>query len=278
MHSRAQSLPVGISYTAKLIFLCSLLAQISGCAGPAQRADEQAAALGYRKLVVRGDGFEHVVYLKEGRAESAALHVYLESDGTPWIRKRLAAPDPTPRTPLMLELMSLDPAPALYLGRPCYHGLSGTPPCAPGLWTGSRYSEAVVASMAGALKRITPDDRELVLLGYSGGGVLAMLLAEQLPQTRMVVTVAANLDTARWAELHRQPPLPDSLNPATRSPLPAHIKQLHIAGEQDENVPPGLIRDAIAHQPVAVFQTLPQQDHSCCWRAAWPAILARVGI
>jgi len=260
---------------SRLIFLFVLTLQISGCASPSQRIDEQAAALGYQRLVVLGDGYEHVVYLKEGRAAAgSALHVYLVGDGAPWLRRGLAASDPTPRRALMFELMGLDPAPSLYLGRPCYHGLSKSPACTPGLWTDSRYSEAVVTSMASALDRVAAEHRTLILLGYSGGGTLAMLTAERLPQTSAVVTVAANLDTARWTELHGQQALSGSLDPARRPPLPGHVKQLHIAGELDDNVPPELIRDAIAHQPGALYEVLPGQDHSCCWREVWPAVLA----
>ncbi len=302
---------------SKFLLLLSLIVQLSGCASPAQRIDEQAITFGYRKLIVSGEGFDHVVYLKPdcqlapnlppcrgkvrveveqqwkgtistpsptptlqgggGQATTdTALHVYLEGDGSPWLRKRLAASDPTPRNALMFELMHLDKAPSLYLGRPCYHGLNKSVGCTPLLWTDQRYSPAVVNSMARALQRITQTDQPLILFGYSGGGTLAMLLAEQLPQTRAIVTVAANLDTDRWAALHKQQALSGSLNPATRPPLPAYIKQLHIAGERDNNVPPNLIREAIAHQPGAIFNILPHQEHRCCWREVWPDILRKM--
>lgn len=251
-----------------------LVLQSSGCASPAQRLDERAADLGYRRLVVQGAGYEHIAYFKAGRAKaSSVLHVYLEGDGTPWVRKRVAASDPTPRTPLMLELMLLDPAPSLYLGRPCYHGLNKAKACTPDVWTDRRYSEAVVASMSAALDQLSVDYQALVLLGYSGGGTLAMLLAERQPKTETVITVAANLDTERWAALHKQQPLTGSLNPGIRPPLPPRIRQIHFAGGDDDNVPPMLVRDAIAQQQGATFKIFPKQDHSCCWRDVWKEIL-----
>lgn len=257
-----------------LISLLLVVAQISGCASPSQRLDDQASDLGFRKVVVLGDGFSHVAYIKDGRATpNSALHVYLEGDGTPWVRKRVAAADPSPRTPLMLELMLLDPAPSIYLGRPCYHGLNKVKACTPDMWTDKRYSEAVVASMSVALDRLSVEYQALVLLGYSGGGTLAMLLAEHQPKTETVITVAANLDTERWAALHKQQPLTGSLNPASRPPLPPRIRQMHFAGAQDDNVPPVLVRDAIAQQQGATFKVFPKQDHSCCWRDVWKEIL-----
>jgi len=239
--------------------------------------DERAAEQGYRKVVVQGNGYSHVAYIKAGRATSnSALHVYLEGDGTPWAHRRVAAADPTPRTPLMFDLMSIDPAPCLYLGRPCYGGLNNDKACSPDLWTEGRYSEAVVASMSAALDRLSTDYQALVLLGYSGGGTLAMLLAERQPKTETVITVAANLDTDRWAALHNQPPLSDSLNPAARRSLPQHIRQMHFAGAEDDNVPPTLVRDAIARQHGAEFRVFPHQDHSCCWQKVWANILGEL--
>jgi pimeloyl-ACP methyl ester carboxylesterase len=250
------------------------VAQLSACASPAQRLDDRAGDLGYRKVVVRGDGFSHVAYLKQGFAKpNTALHVYLEGDGTPWLRKGLAAADPTPRTPLMFELMSLDSAPAVYLGRPCYNGLNMDKACSPDVWTDGRYSVAVVASMSAALDRLSADYPRLVLLGYSGGGTLAMLMAERQPKTEAIITVAANLDTERWAALHKQQSLSGSLNPAGRPPLEPHIRQMHFAGGRDDNVPPELVRVAIAQQPGATFKVFSKQDHSCCWREVWLVIL-----
>jgi pimeloyl-ACP methyl ester carboxylesterase len=250
-----------------------LAPQFSGCASLAQQLDARANGLGYRKIVLPGAGFRHVAYIKAGhRAGNKILHVYLEGDGTPWIRKRVPASDPTPRNPLMLDLMALDPAPGVYLGRPCYNGMHDKA-CSSDLWTDKRYSETVVASMSAALDRVSAEYETLVLLGYSGGGTLAMLLAERQPKVRSVVTVAANLDTDRWAALHRQLALSGSMNPAARPPLRPSIRQMHYAGEEDENVPPRLVREAISRQQGAEFSALAHQDHACCWRDVWPMVL-----
>lgn len=262
----------------RLFLLLFVALHLSGCANPAQRMDERAAELGYRRLVVQGDGYDHVAYIKQNdESAKSVLHVYLEGDGTPWVHKHVAAADPTPRMPLMLELMALDPSPSVYLGRPCYNGLSKTKACTPDLWTDRRYSETVVASMSAALEKLAAGYRSLVLLGYSGGGSLAMLMAERLPKTETVVTVAANLDTVRWTKLHGQKPLTGSLNPASRPQLPSRIRQMHFAGEDDENVPPMLVHDAIEQEQGAIFKVFPEQDHHCCWRKVWPEILGRLG-
>lgn len=180
----------------------SLLLAATAYSSPAGRFSQNAAALGMHAGVVPGTAFQHVVF-EQARRPSRTLHVYLDGDGTPWVAWRPAT-DPTPRNPLLLRLMALDPNPSVYLGRPCYHGLSETPPCSSALWTGERYSETVVSSMAAALRRVLQAggfDR-LIWVGYSGGGAIAVLLAPRFTETTDLITIAANLDIDAWADLH----------------------------------------------------------------------------
>ena len=61
------------------------------------------------------------------------------------------AADPTPRRPLMLQILARAPMPAIYVGRPCYFETRADPGCTPELWTSARYSDAVVASLAAVI-------------------------------------------------------------------------------------------------------------------------------
>jgi pimeloyl-ACP methyl ester carboxylesterase len=253
------------------------LTLFGGCAGPAERFAERASALGFRAARVEGEGFAHIVYRPAGPLpdRGRVLHVYLDGDGTPWERGRPAA-DPTPREPLVLRLMALDPAPKVYLGRPCYHGLAVAPPCAPALWTDARYSEVVVVSMAAAARRLlaVTGHAEIVWLGYSGGGALAMLLAARMAETAGVITVAANLDVDGWADLHSYSRLAGSLSPARLPPLPPRIYQRHYAGGRDQVVPPGIVAggDILPE----TLRVIPEYDHACCWVELWPRVLDEV--
>jgi pimeloyl-ACP methyl ester carboxylesterase len=224
--------------------------------------------------IVAGTAFQHVLFTRAGHP-AGTLHVYLDGDGTPW-RPWGPATDPTPRNPLVLRLMALDPAPTLYLGRPCYLGLAETPPCSSVLWTGERYSEAVVSSMEAALRRFlegTEFDR-LVWVGYSGGGTLAALLAPRFDHTTDLITVAANLDIDAWTDLHGYSRLTGSLNPARQPPLPAWIRQRHYVGGNDRVVPEKIIAGG-SIDPGAVI-VIPAYDHTCCWEEIWPALLSDV--
>jgi pimeloyl-ACP methyl ester carboxylesterase len=166
------------------------------------------------------------------------------------------------REPLALEPAS-DDNPALYLGRPCYHGLGDDSRCAAALWTDERYSEAVVASMAAALEASTTLRRfdRLALIGYSGGGVLAMLLAARVPRTAAVVTVAANLDVDAWTARHGYLRLTGSLNPAAEPPLPAGLYQRHYLGSRDRVVPPEIVSGGPFDRATLVL--IPDFDHVC---------------
>jgi len=258
--------------------LTGIVSLLAACASPAQRVDEQAQELGLVRQILWGTDFAHVAYRNDGSDQAGLLHVYLEGDGVPWLTPYRVAADPTPREPLALELMAQDPAPSLYLGRPCYHGQSGTPPCHPLLWTSRRYGPEVVDSMAAALTGFLSRSRHdgIVFIGYSGGGTLAMLLAERFPQTRAVVTVAGNLDIERWAAWHAYGPLQGSLNPAARPPLRSTIAQLHFVGDHDDNVPADLMHFVVSQQPCARFIIIDTFDHACCWRNTWPSILAQL--
>jgi pimeloyl-ACP methyl ester carboxylesterase len=216
--------------------------------------------------------FQLEVYRSQGTRRSQTLHVYLQGAASPRSALRHRPPDPTPSSSPGFELMHLDPAPSVLVARP---GTHGAPPCDPIHWTTGRYGEPVVASLAEAIERLRAEHgaRGLILIGHSGGGALAMLLAARLPSTRAVVTLAGNLDVAAWARHHGQAPLVHSLDPARRPPLSSDVVQLHLLGGRDRVVPPELVREAIARQPGAQGRLYPDQGHRAGWTRVWPGVL-----
>ncbi|HEX7036228.1 MAG TPA: dienelactone hydrolase family protein [Pseudomonadales bacterium] len=253
----------------------SLAAVLAGCAttDPTQRFERAAARAGFIAGEVAGTTFRHRTFTAPSPdGHRGTLLVYLGGDGTPFLGRSRIASDPTPRRPLTLELMARGPRPAVYLGRPCYHGLRAG--CDPALWTVARYSEAVVASLTEALTRLAAQHRaeRVVLVGYSGGGALALLVAERQPTVDAVITLAANLDTDAWTALHGYSPLVGSLNPADAAGNRRVLRHLHLTGDADANVPPFLhdrLRDRL---PAEAFVTVPGFDHRCCWTKAWPSL------
>lgn len=257
------------------LVLCASLA-LTACSTPSERIDRMARDLGLERLRLNANGFELRVYRHAVPAAAGRLHIYLGGDGRPWRTRTSISTDPTPGRPLTLELMALDATPSLYLGRPCYFGESAAPGCDPRRWTSGRYSETVVSTMAVALGDLIAREnlRELTLIGYSGGGVIAWLLAARLPQVTRLVTVAANLNLAAWAGHHGYSPLSGSLDPAQQPRLPARVEHWHLVAKDDRQVPLAITTEAAGSELAGATIRLFEGDHQCCWVDHWPAILA----
>ena len=260
------------------VALCCLVPWLPGCVAT-DPLDRLADGGVLRKIVIAAGDFELASIGRPLPERIDELVVYLGSDGRPWVDNRPAA-DPTGRRSLALEMMLRDSRPAVYLGRPCYHGGADTPPCDARRWTSGRYSEAVVDAMVTGLRALVARHRpdELTLVGYSGGGTLAVLAASRMPaeMNLTVITIAANLDPAAWTAYHGLLPLSDSLNPVDAVPSPAGFRQVHLVGTADARVPVRTIRHYLERQPDAQVLELEGFDHVCCWVRDWPEILARI--
>jgi len=265
--------------TSKKIGLFLLfLTMLSGCATPTSRLHSLAQSHNFDHSTVNTHGFAHLVYTRnltdaQNNAKSV-LHVYLEGDGSPWKYRVVTMPDPTPREPLVLRLMAKDQAPTAYIGRPCYNGTSQDEGCDLSLWTSGRYSKTVIRSMTGVIRTIIDEHgfTEVKLIGHSGGGALAMLIAAKIPEVTHVVTVAGNLDTDGWTAHHGYSRLYTSLNPAAQPDLPERILQWHLVGGRDSIVPPSIVRGYILDQKNALGIQVQSYNHGCCWESLWGSI------
>ncbi len=264
----------------KGLVACCLTLLLANCGtAPARSFDLRAEQLALKRQLIAGQDYQHAVYRVATPTPTASrLHVYLAGDGRPWRTRYAIADDPSPRGTLILDLMKLDRHANLLLGRPCYHGLKSQGPCTPRDWTSGRYALRIVDSMAAALERIRKDAgaQTVVLIGHSGGGAIAMLLARRAGHIAAVVTIAGNLNTAAWTAYHGYTPLDESLNPYRLPPLDERILQFHLAGESDRNVPPFIIADAASRQPNARFRLLKNHHHGCCWTEIWPEVLSEL--
>lgn len=261
------------------VSLFLLLLSLTGCQTRGTSSDVLLLSYGMEVGKVSTDTHEHFIISHKLPEGSHSLHVYIEGDGTPWLKRFWVARDPSPRNPLALQLMKRDQgSDRIYLGRPCYFnnprfGLSDKN-CHPALWTSHRYSEEVVASMTAALQLAVDLNRyqKVVLVGHSGGGTLATLIAHRLNQPVSLITLGANLDIQAWTRHHNYSPLTGSLNPAEVVQKSALV-QVHFYGRKDETVPPSLNHSfltGIGHEP----RIIDNYDHTCCWLKAWPELLS----
>ena len=184
--------------------------------------------------------------------------------------------DPTPQIPIALDLLAADEACGIYLARPCTFGLASTDPgCEPVVWTLDRYSERVIRSLEGALLQVAPKDRALVLVGYSGGGLLATHLANRNPSVEGVITLAANLDLAAWVEHHGYVSSIVARSEGAPFPMRANLTQLHVVGARDRVSPAKIALDFLHRDERSHELLLEGADHTCCWIREWPLIRER---
>lgn len=255
------------------LFFCLAILQLSGCATPTQKVERFASEAGFKRQIVKGSEFNHLIYSQNTESDASVWHVYIEHDGRPWINRYTISPDPTPRRPVMLKLMATDPAPSVYLGRPCYFEVESDQ-CNPFYWTSARYGESVVDSMAAVLTEAVPSQASIVLIGHSGGGTIAWLLASRLARVTALVTVAANLDIDAWTKYHGYSQLVHSLNPAKQKGLPESVHHIELLGGNDRNVPFQVIsgfphRSNIRHRLVQH----PDVAHLVGWDMRWSGLL-----
>ena len=211
-------------------------------------------------------------------AKVASVTVYVESDGAPWRMPDEPPHDPTPQRPMVLGRAIDDPAGAVaYLGRPCqYLAPEQLAYCDPALWMLGRFGEDAVAAMDLAVTRIKANygASEVNLVGYSGGGAMAALIAARRSDVSCLVTIAAPLDTDAWTAAIKVSSLSHSLNPADFAYKLAPMRQTHFRGGKDTVVPPATAQRFLDQTPSAVVIDKGRYDHQCCWRDDWKELRA----
>jgi hypothetical protein len=261
--------------------LATLLATLLvGCATGRNLADSLAREGGFRPVRFPTSDYVLAGFLKAGGGK--ALAVYLEGDGRAYLSRSSPSSDPTPSDPLALRLALTDPAPAvLYLARPCQFVEGGEARgCIPEAWTTGRLSPRVLEALNQALDQAKARTRaeRLYLIGYSGGGGLAVLLAARRNDVDGVLTVAGLLDHAAWTAGHGVTPLAGSLNPVDAAPRVQSLPQTHFVGSRDEVVPESVARSYLARlepgSPARV-EVVAGADHRTPWAELWPGLLAR---
>ena len=230
---------------------------------------------------IDGGDYQLTAFRRLGDAGDDLLVVYIEGDGFAWEDRNRLSEDPTPRAPRVLELAVQDPgANVAYLARPCqYLPDNELPHCPAVLWSLSRYAGQVVESIdiaIDSLKREAGAER-VRLVGVSGGGTLAALVAARRDDVVGLVTVAANLDHGLWTARHGLSPLIDSLNAADVAAMIEDIPQVHFIGAEDGNVTRAEVDAYVARMDDASLVEVvmvPAFDHTCCWARDWQHLLA----
>jgi len=213
------------------------------------------------------------------------LVVYIEGDGNAWNSKYQLSKNPTPKNPLALKLAAKDTGDSiLYVARPCmYLGQILIQDCPARFWSSHRYSEEVISSINQVIDWATgiSTTKSLTLIGYSGGGSVAALIAARREDVSLLVTIAGNLDHKFWTDLHDMSPLVGSLNPVEYVNNLSMIEQTHFVGAKDKIVPETVIESYLSRMPLKdkiYIHVINDFNHSCCWEKVWPDLLKTVHI
>ncbi|NHO68496.1 alpha/beta hydrolase [Aestuariicella hydrocarbonica] len=262
----------------------AVLAAMTGCAPTqhqlSERANRIAQPSGLTPSVVATEQFHVMTYARLDDPQQP-LRVYLEGDGKAWISRTRISLNPTPHNPLALRLAALDQAPnVVYIARPCqYVALTTEHHCSPHYWSRARYSPAIVAAIDEVISDYVSRSGAaagIELVGYSGGGALAVLVALKRQDVMSLRTVAANLDTDLFTRLHQVTPLRESLNPADFAGALQHLPQRHYVGGEDTVIPASIAHSywqaAGAHDCVQV-RPLSGVTHRDGWQDRWSALL-----
>ncbi len=188
--------------------ILAVLCVLPGCAGQgiggptaAQERTQQLRGAGFVPIRHATGGFTLYGLLRPARSGGAGrLHVYIEGDGHAWENTRTPSSDPTPHSDVTLRLAAADPTACavLYLARPCQYTRVLSPACATRYWTDARFAPEVISATNAAIDRAKAQTgaQRVVLVGFSGGGAVAVLAATLRDDVAFLGTVAGNLDHA----------------------------------------------------------------------------------
>jgi hypothetical protein len=217
------------------------------------------------------------------------LTVFIEGDGAAWRARQLPPRDPSPENPIAANMALTDPNVLVaYMARPCmYLKEEQLKQCSETLWTDARFGKEALALSNQALdtlitkmksKHLAGSASPLLinLVGYSGGGVIATLLAAQRSDVACLNTIASPLDIEVWTKLQKVAPLSQSFNPAYPDAKLGSTPQMHWFGAEDRVVPPQALGRYHNWSPSLernqVIQVLPKFNHRDFWVQEWRAL------
>lgn len=266
-----------MKYASRCLALILALPFLAGCADHRSTSQAFTVALEtkFKKTVIETEMFS-IMALKRFTDTDDTVVVYIEGDGRSWLSRRKLSGDPTPTRPIGLLLALEDTsANVIYLGRPCQYIMNAA--CSPIYWSSHRFSGEVIAAMNEALDKALPAGRHngVRLVGFSGGGAVAVLMAAARSDVIDLRTLAGNLDHKFLNANAGVTALAGSLNPMDFASKLERLPQLHINGLLDEVVPPVVAfryqREGNNHNCVGII-SLDTVDHENGWEKAWREI------
>jgi hypothetical protein len=247
---------------------------------PYEHAHSLATKAGFKPVTLKSDRFALKAFIKHTTNADDGITIYLEGDGRPWASAFRPPRDPSPLDPLSLRLATAAPtAPVAYIARPCqFLDTNALDSCPSRYWTHARFAPEVVNATSHAVDQLKArtNSKWVHLVGFSGGGVLAALVAAQRTDVAFLITIAAPLDLEVWTKHHGVSPMHGSLLPTDNIETLRKIPQIHFVGANDD-ISPSLVQQSylakLRQPPNARIISIEGYDHQCCWAENWLKIL-----
>lgn len=245
-------------FAAAFFFAMSL----GGCAcglplGNSARADAVLGPAGFTPRLLASADFPVHAWLRVRGDET--LTVVIEGDGATWFNPRWPPGDPTPEVSQAAALALEISGSVAYVARPCQFKLTSA--CHIEHWTSARFAPELVKALDRTLDRLKGfvGAKNLRLVGHSGGGVMAVLLAQGRSDVAGVVTLMAPLAIGEWTKLLDLSSL-DGPDPMDQPSL--RVPAIHVAGGRDSVVPSEIVKRYTSAKG-GEYVEWPQVDHAC---------------
>jgi len=241
-------------------------------------ADDIASHAGFTKEYIKAGQFTLMTYQKFNR-HSGSISIYIEGDGQAWETRHKLSNDPTPLNPVALRLAAVDPAENIaYMARPGQYPLEGSSWCDSKYWSGSRFAPELINAfnMAIDILKKKSQARYVGLVGYSGGGAIAVLVAARRHDVITLRTVAGNLDPKVFCNYHHVSQLEGSMDPMDVARKVARIPQRHFIGSKDLVVPFAEIESFVSMEGDKTNTRITMVDgvsHNDGWCRHWRKLL-----
>ncbi len=268
---------IGILLGILSLFCLACSAQMQTNSVEKVRQDIEAIQVnqGFIERKLHTSTFSLYALLRPAHAITDTIHVYIEGDGLAWLTRHKPSKDPTPTKSTTLDLAKHDPSnnAVLYLARPCqYMSSDAIDLCSQKYWTSHRFAPEVIQALNEAIDQIKTEvqAKHVILIGYSGGGAAAALMASRRSDVVFLGSAAGNLDIHGWTAWHKVSKLKGSQDPMRITHTIQHIPQRHVSSYDDSIVPPQISKNFCdALQRPEYCQQVSGMSHGGDWYAMW---------
>ncbi len=219
---------------------------LAGCTGTNWIAPDD-----FQYIPMKTKNYTIATWQKINNPKNNHIHIYIEGDGHAFDSYGQPTDNPTPHSTLVRNLVANDNFEnVIYIARPCQFIMDEN--CDESDWTDGRFSQKIVDAVSETVTKIAKD-KNITLIGYSGGGMISGLIIKQNPKLKIDkwITIAGVLNHKMWTDYFGDEPLNKSLD---MGKLPV-VSQTHFVGGRDKIVPYDLAKTWANEQNIKIIPT-----------------------